>query len=176
MDYDMDQNNHSRTSNHISAPPLYFLKKYWDRATDPHALIQERDQRRLARLLSALLLGFIALAILLEVVTVSLITWEEEYTGYQQTIGIVILLMLTYGLSRTRHVRLAAGLTLIVSSVGLFITAIAEPSGILGGLLDYLIIPVWFGSLFFYRRQLIYVVLFQLIGLLLIPLMVPEVS
>lgn len=108
--------------------------------------------------------------------TVSLITWEEEYTGYQQTIGIVILLMLTYGLSRTRHVRLAAGLTLIVSSVGLFITAIAEPSGILGGLLDYIIIPVWFGSLFFYRRQLIYVVLFQLIGLLLIPLMVPEVS
>ncbi len=155
---------------------MYFLKKYWDRATEPHPLIQERDQRRLARLLSALLLGFIALAILLEVVTVSLITWEEEYTGYQQTIGIVILLMLTYGLSRTRHVRLAAGLTLIVSSVGLFISAIAEPSGILGGLLDYIIIPVWFGSLFFYRRHLIYVVLFQLIGLLLIPLMVPEVS
>ena len=153
-----------------------FIPTLWVKLTQSHPGIQEQDQRRLATLLSALLLGFIALASVLEIITVTLITWTEEYTGYRQTIVVVILLFLVYWLSRTRYYRVAAALMILIASGGIFWAALSEPAGITGGLLDYLIIPIWLGSMFFLPGQLIFMVLVNLVALLLIPIITPTVN
>ena len=152
------------------------LIKIWYWLTEPHPDIRERDQRRVARLLSALVLVYIFLAVVLESITVLLINGNETYSGYRQTIVVVFLLLIAYGTSRTRHFRGAAALTLFIISGGIFYTALGEPTGILGGLLDYLIIPIWFGSLFFRQRVLIYLILVQIVSMLAIPLFVPTIS
>jgi putative nucleotidyltransferase with HDIG domain len=172
----MDQQNNLPPLPRRNESSNRWFGRLWIWLTEPHPAIQERDQRRLARLLSTFILGFFVLAVVLETITVALIPREQEYTGYRQTIVVVFFLVLVYGLSRTRYYRVAATLTLIITSAGIFYAALAQPSGILGGLLDYLIIPVWLGSIFFYRRHLIYLLLLNLIGLLLIPLFVPTVS
>ncbi len=152
-----------------------FLQQFNRRLISPSAKIEEPDERRQASLLSAFLLGLMVLAVIVEVVTVSLISWEE-YTGYQQTALGVLLLAIIYGISRTEYVRAAAVLTVIVSSVTTFVTGWAHPEGVTGGLFDFLILPLWVGSLYLGYRELGYLITANLIVLLIFPQFTPEVT
>ncbi len=100
----------------------------------------------------------------------------KNYTGYRQTIASIGILAVIYFLSRTRHVRLTGVLTSIFISLAGFISALAEPSGILGGLLDYLIISIWLGSLFLKPGELALLMAANLIGLLIVPLLAPTIT
>ncbi|MBC7876126.1 MAG: GAF domain-containing protein [Anaerolineales bacterium] len=151
-----------------------FTHKLWRWFIAPSPRIEERDQRRQATLLSSLLLGIIILASLVESTTVAL-TEIENYTGYRHTIAEVVILTVIYLLSRTHYVRLTGVLSVISLSLAGFITALAEPSGILGGLLDYLIISIWIGSLFLKPGELALLMIANLIGLLFVPLFVPSI-
>jgi putative nucleotidyltransferase with HDIG domain len=142
---------------------------------EPSATITEPDQRRQATLLTGFLLGLIFLAILLETVT-TLLIGDPEYTGYRQTIVSILVLALVYVLSRTQHVQLAAILAVVITSLVIFLIGWAEPRSVLGGMLDFLILPLWLGSLFIDLKKLPFLIGGQLIGLLLSPIVVPQVT
>jgi len=152
-----------------------FTHKLWRWFIAPSPQIQERDQRRQATLLSSLLLGIIFLAVIVESITVTLIE-IKNYTGYRQTIASVGVLAVVYVLSRTRHVRLTGVLITISVSLAGFITALVQPFGVLGGLLDYLIISIWLGSLFLKTGELVLLIAANLLGLLVFPLLAPIVT
>ena len=149
---------------------------FWRRLVAPHAALTGRDQRRQATFLSAFILALIVLAAVVEILAVALLRPSEAYTGYYQTIGSVAALAVAYGLSRTRHLRLAAALTVIIANVATFVSAVAEPDWVLGGLLDYLLLPVWLASVYFGLRELLGLLGLSLAGLLLYPLLVPQVG
>lgn len=142
---------------------------------EPSPQITEPDQRRQAALLSSFLLGTIVLAAMLEFATLAWIKWEN-YTGYRQTIATVILLSIIYGISRTRHIRLAVILAVVVASIAVFVAGWAEPAGVLGGLLDFLILPLWLGSLYLGTRELIVLTAADMLALLAFPSFTPEVT
>lgn len=152
-----------------------FAHKLWRWFIAPAPQILEPDQRRQATLLSSLLLGIMLLAVLVESITVTVIE-VENYTGYRQTIASVCVLAVIYVFSRTRHVRLTGMLTVISISLAIFITALAQPFGVLGGLLDYLIISIWLGSLFLKTGELALLLVVELLGMLLFPLFTPMIT
>jgi len=147
---------------------MTIFQRLWHWFIEPSPKITEPDQRRQASLLSSFLVGTIVLAILLEAVTVALIQWEH-YTGYRQTIAAVCLFAIIYGISRTQHIRLAAILSVTVASLAIFLSGWAEPAGVLGGLFDFLILPLWLGSLYLRLRELILLTLLDMLALLAFP-------
>ena len=142
---------------------------------EPSPKITELDLRRQATLLTGFLLGTILLAILLEAVTILLIN-EAGYTGYRQTIISVLILALVYTISRTQYIRLAGILAVVVISLAVFLIGWGEPRGVLAGALDFLILPLWLGSLFIHLKKLPYLIVGELVGLLLFPLASPQVT
>ena len=158
-----------------TSPAHTITDTLWRWFIAPSSQIQERDLRRLAVLLSTLLLGIIFLAVLVESITVAFIE-DANYTGYRQTLASVGLLTILYVLSRTRYVRLTGLLTVIVVSLAGFSAALAEPKGVLAGLLDYLIISIWLGSLFLKPGELALLMAANLAGLLAFPFLVQGIA
>ena len=151
------------------------MKRLWRWLIEPSPRITEPDQRRQATFLTGFLLGSIVLAIMLEVVTMLLIG-EAGYTGYRQTIIAVLILVLVYATSRTQYVQLAGILAVVVTSLAVFLIGWGEPRGVLGGTFDFLIIPLWLGSLFIELKWLPLLIVGELIGLLVFPFLVPQVT
>lgn len=150
-------------------------RKLWRWLLAPSPAIQGRDKRRQAALLSAFLLAVMVVATLVELATIVLIDWEN-YTGYRQTFIGVFLLGVIYFISRTRYVQVAARLAVIVSTLGCFLAGWAEPMGVLGGLFDFLILPLWLGSLYLSLREIFILVVITLLSLLLFPLTTKAVT
>lgn len=149
--------------------------RLWRLLIEPSPKIQEPDQRRQVTLLSGFLIGTILLAIIIELLTIALIQWEN-YTGYRQTIVNVVLLSIIYGISRTHRVRLAALLAVIVATIGVYVSGWAEPRSVVSGLFDFMILPLWLGSLYLSLSGLTILVIGVLVALLLFPLVSPQVS
>jgi len=101
---------------------------------------------------------------------------DKNYTGYRQTIAAVCIMTIIYAMSRTRHVRVAGVLTAVYVSIAGFVAALAQPNGVLGGLLDYLIISIWLGSLFLNLSELALLIAANLVGLLVFPSLSPSVT
>lgn len=152
-----------------------FFQQLWRWFIAPSAQITKPDERRQASLLSGLLLGIIVLAVVVESLTIALIDWEN-YTGYRQTAMGVVLLTIIYVISRTEHVRTAAVLSVIVASIVTFFSGWVQPAGVLGGLFDFLILPLWLGSLYLGSRELAILITANLIGLLIFPRFTPDVT
>jgi putative nucleotidyltransferase with HDIG domain len=126
-------------------------------------------------LLSGLILGMIALAIVAEAVTVALIDWQN-YTGYRETIIAIISLIIVYIISRTHRLQLAVTLTIVVSVMAGLINGLMDPREVISGMLDYLIVPLWVGSLYISLKRLVQLIVVTLFGLLLVPLLNPSVA
>jgi putative nucleotidyltransferase with HDIG domain len=152
-----------------------FSDRLWRWFIAPSTQIKEADQRRQATLLSALLLGIIFLAVIVESITIA-VTKNQNYTGYRQTIASVAVLAIIYSVSRTRHVRVAGVLTAMSVSIAGFGAALAQSEGPLGGLLDYLIVSIWLGSLFLNLSELAILIAANLVGLLVFPSLSPGVT
>lgn len=146
-----------------------FIDIFWGWFIAPSPQVTGRDKQRQAALLSAFLLSVIVVFALVELETVAFIDWEN-YTGYRQTFVGIFFLGIIYFISRTQHVKLAARLAVFVTSIGVFIAGWIEPKGVLGGLFDFLILPLWLGSLYLGLSELVLLVAVVLIGLLLFPL------
>jgi putative nucleotidyltransferase with HDIG domain len=151
------------------------IQKLWNWFIAPSPKIQEPDQRRQAALLSSFLLGTLFLAVVVELGTIAFIEWEN-YTGYRQTIVVVIALGITYRISRTHRVRLAALLTVIVASAGLYFVGWAEPKSVLGGLFDFMILPLWLGSLYLSLGELTILIFGILTSMLVFPFLTTQVT
>jgi putative nucleotidyltransferase with HDIG domain len=151
------------------------LQRLWRWFIAPSPKITEPDQCRQAALLSSILLGLIFVGVASEAVATSLIGWEN-YTGYQETIAAVFILAIIYSVSRTHRLRLAALLAVVFASLATFFTGWAEPRGVLGGLFDFLILPLWLGSLYLLPIELMILIVANLAGLLFFPQLVPQVT
>ena len=147
----------------------------WRRLTEPAAAIQETYRRSQARLLATLLIVCIALAVIMEAVTIALTPASEGYTGYQQTIFAEVFLLMAYALSRTERFERGAVVSVAVATAAVFAGAIAEASNISVSFLDYLIVPLLLGSLFLSARVLFWLSILDVAGLLLVPLANPSV-
>jgi HD-GYP domain-containing protein (c-di-GMP phosphodiesterase class II) len=156
-------------------PKRAFLQQMLVWLFEPSRLITDCAQRRQARLLSALLACMIALALVLEALALALID-RLDYVGWQQTLAAVLLLGMTYAFSRTRYVQLTATLTVATLLAGVFVSAWYEPGGIKQGFLDFLILPLWLGSVFLDRRKLAILTAIVLVALLLFPLTTPAIT
>lgn len=152
-----------------------FLQRLWRWFIAPSPKITELDQRRQASLLSGFLIGTILIAVIVELLTIAFIEWEN-YTGYRQTIVVMTFLGIIYGISRSHRVQLAALLTVIVTSAGVYFIGLAEPKSVLGGLFDFMILPLWLGSLYLSLSWLVVLILGSLIAMLLFPLMTAQVT
>ncbi len=157
----------------VSPPPRD--KRLWRWLIEPSPRITELSLRRQAALLTGFVLGLIVLAILLEAATTLLID-DAGYTGYRQTIISVMILAVVYAISRTQYVQLAGILAMIVLSLAIFLIGWGEPRAVLGGAFDFLIIPLWLGSLFINLKKLPYLIVGELVGLLVFPLVAPQVT
>lgn len=164
-----------KTSSEKTISVESFPHKLWRWFIAPSPQIQGRDQRRQATLLSALLLCLMIAGGVIESLSIAFIK-IPDYTGYRGTIIAISVIAIVYGISRTRYVRPATILALIVTVIAIFTTGWAQPFGILGGLFDYLLIPLWLGSLYLNLRGLTYLALVELIGLLVFPLLVRQVT
>ena len=142
---------------------------------EPSQHITEQAARRQASLLSALLLTIIVTGVIVELFTIATIQWEE-YTGYYQTFTGMAVLFIVYLISRTRYFMLAARIAVVLISVMNFVIGWYQPKGVLGGLFDFLILPIWLASLYLRFWELVVFLLFNLIGLLLFPLITDAVS
>ena len=151
------------------------IDKLWRWFIAPSPKITEPDQRRQASLLSGFLIGTILLAIVTELLTIAFIEWKN-YTGYRQTIIIVIFMGIIYGISRTQRVRVAAMLTVIVASAGVYFIGWSEPKSVLGGIFDFMILPLWLGSLYLSLSGLAILIALSLISIVLFPFLTPLVT
>jgi response regulator RpfG family c-di-GMP phosphodiesterase/uncharacterized protein YigA (DUF484 family) len=129
------------------------LRRLWRWFVEPAPAIVVPAQRRQAMLLTGLLLGIILLTSLAEILTIAFINWET-YTGYRQTIAVVVSLAVVYGISRTRYTEFAAILAVCIAAAAALFAGWNEPRGVLGGLFDFLILPLWLGSLFISLKKL----------------------
>jgi putative nucleotidyltransferase with HDIG domain len=151
------------------------FQRAWDWLLAPSREITELDQRRQARLLSALLLGLMFGGGLVEALTVLLIR-QPHYNGYWDTIAGIGIMAVIYRLSRTRRIRLASSLAVFLVITEIFFVSWSQPFSVLGGMLDYLILPLWLGSLYLDLRQLGLILSIEMLGLLLFPLIVPVIT
>jgi len=151
------------------------FQRLWGWLTEPSPKITERDQRRQAGLLSGLLLVLMAGGALVEGITVLLIN-RPHYTGYLDTIAGICVLAIVYWTSRTRHLRLASLLTVFIAMLAIFATSWSQPDSVQGGFLDYLILPLWLGSLYLNLKEIICVIIVEILGLLIFPFLVSEVT
>jgi HD-GYP domain-containing protein (c-di-GMP phosphodiesterase class II) len=151
------------------------LQKLWQWFIAPSPEIVQPDQRRQASLLTGFVLASTVLAVVMEAITALYIEWSN-YTGYRQTMISVTLLIVVYFISRTQHLQMAAMLTVAVASFAVFMTGWGEPRGVLSGLFDFLIVPLWLGSLFIDLKKLSFLIVSVLFGLLIFPIVTPSVT
>ena len=154
---------------------MIFLQRTWQWLIAPSPLITEPDQRRQASLLSSFLLVTIVLAIAVEVVTIQLIDWGN-YTGYRTTVLAVVLFLIILIINHKGHIHLAALITVIVASATLYVSGLAQPTGVLGGLFDFAILPLWLASIYLSIRSLTVLIVIVLAAVLLFPWLNPLAS
>ncbi|MGC1374866.1 MAG: HD domain-containing phosphohydrolase [Anaerolineales bacterium] len=159
--------------NKIQASPL--LQRLWHWFIEPSPKITQPDERRQATLMTGCLLGAILLTIMNKVVFGSFSDWSV-YAGYEQTIPTVLILAFVYALSRTQYRSLAAILAVLIGSIAIFAIAWTEPKATLRGVLDYLILPLWLGSILFDLKKLALLIGAMLLALLGFSFVAPETT
>ena len=98
----------------------------WDRLTEPVPAIQGTESRRRARLLSSLLLAFIAIGLL---VVTGRILVDPSFFGSTFIVPAVVIVVFVgaYGLSCTEHYRWGAALTVIAVYLAVFVAVLMDP-------------------------------------------------
>ena len=134
----------------------------------PSQKITEPDQRRQAALLSAFLLGMIGTVLAIQVLYTSPIG-QQSHGAFPEIIFTGAALIIIYGVSRTKYVQLAAVLAVIAISLAVFFTSLSHPESVLGGMFDYLMVPLWLGSLYLSAGGLTILIVAELTGLLIFP-------
>ncbi len=150
----------------------------WYRLTDPCAAIVEPDQRRQARLLTTLLLALAVLVMVFNIVanlTRVAPSGLLQFPGFRFGMFATLLLVLAYGLSRSKFYALAAGYTIGALAAATFMLAVFSTPAKLN-LLAFLVIPLLLSSIFLRLRTTVLLVVVHLIALLLAPVVVPTVT
>jgi PAS domain S-box-containing protein len=142
----------------------------WGRLTDPPATLRDADSRHQAQLLAAFHIVLAPATFVLGIIDNWISPLQTESIFLVLSAITLIILLITYGLSRTHYYKFAAIVALTTICVFLFIAAILRllPPGI--GLLYYLIFPLLALSFFFSMKATLLFAALNLMAMLLLPL------
>lgn len=156
------------------------LAKVWHWLIEPSPAIVEPERRLQARLLMAILLVLLILdfsSLILSLFDVFTKSGEAKAVtamSFWITLSAFLVLAVDYGLSRTIHYRLAAGLAVGTLLSATFAAVIPNPQDLRAT--SFLILGGLVGSLFLSVRATAIVFFITFIGLLLLPVFVPGFS
>ena len=149
----------------------------WRWLTEPSARLPEAERRRV-RLLSRLLLFSIGLNIIASILATLRPPALSPVFGV--TLGTALCLALTYGLNRAGYYRAAATLLVAISALGTWAAVIADATGLQATspllILTFLPISVFLSSLLLSLRATMGLAILHLVGILLLPIMIPALS
>ena len=100
----------------------------------------------------------------------------SAYQDYLQTILTVLFLSIVYAFSRTQYLQLTAILAVITGSITIFMIGRSEMEAVRRGLFDYMILPLWLGSLYLDFKRVMFLIIGVLAGLLVFPFVVSGVT
>ena len=155
------------------------LAAVWRWLTEPSAAVQEPDQRRQAQLLAGLLVSVVPLGLLLTIIPILL-----EHPGapvyldpeFQVTASAFIFSGIAYGLSRTRHYKIAAVFVLVTGSAAIFAAAIPDNQVVSMNLLIYLILPIALASDLLSLRAATILTVANLAGMVVFTFFFPQIT
>ncbi len=164
---------------------LGFLSGLWTGLVRPAPRISQLDRQWQSRLLATLLLLLIALTLPAAFLSVILTPADPVWRVPEFLIGLItaLLLALLYWLNRAGYLKLAA-----ISTTGLFLVVVfaATVINLMGvnpyyrsdnpGLLIYVILPILLGIMLLSVRALVITLIVVLTGMLLLPLLFPQVT
>jgi PAS domain S-box-containing protein len=153
------------------------IEPIWDWLTAPSPAITEPEQRRNARLFSALLVTLAPLGYVVAVVPELLSSGKPplEDPGFVIMTVTVTLLAVAYCLSRTRHYPRGVLLALGVAFAAIYLPATLD-SGDSVNTLYYLLLLVIFSSIMLPVRSTIVEISVCLVALVCVPLLVPSIK
>jgi PAS domain S-box-containing protein len=137
----------------------------WLRHTliEPHALLGDLALRRKSRLLASVLLIFITIFVALDIFRSSTEPgYRPPWIGYLFLAG-------AYALNRTRFYRAAALLLTAMFPLVIFSTIFANAASGLDNIADFLVLGIFFASIFGTKREVGVLTAVDIFGLLLLP-------
>lgn len=143
----------------------------WQYLTEPPVGIVDEQLREQVRLFLAILTLLIPLGLLIVAGNFLIAKQSETFMVSFAALG---TLMLVFGLCRKGFVKTSFLIATLIYPVGSFIIVLLEPSETY--VLPYLAISFVFSALFLLGRETLYLVFFQLIGVLLLPIIKPTVA
>ncbi len=153
-------------------PMPSLVESLWVRLTEPAETLTDLEQRRRAQLLASLLVFFIPLGAL-SVVLQGLAVADFGRT-YSLVMAGVLVLLLAYALSRTTYFILGAAITVAIPSAISFINVLANPGDSIA--FAFSTVSVLLGSMLFTFLGVIPIAVINLVGMLALPLIVPELT
>ena len=145
---------------------------YWKKLTQPSAAIQALEQRREAQLLAALLGSLFLLNTASNIV--QLITVPDFGPTAQVLLGVSIVLLGAYSLSRTRYYRGAVFIIAILPPVVAFASLSVNPDDIIS--LAYVAVGLMICSIFCSIWALLSLATVNMISIFLLPRFIPELT
>lgn len=144
------------------------LKNVWGWLTEPSSSVQRPDRRRQAQLLASTLVCLIVLSVLAEG-AMSLWHSDGAYAGFGWMAVSIAILVVAYGLSRTRYYQIAAILVIAVASAATFMVSVYgnDPPDL--NFLAYLIVPILVSIMFVSLQTTAIFALVNVLGLLILP-------
>jgi signal transduction histidine kinase len=153
-------------------PNLKFLTDFWNRISAPSAIIEDRFTRRRARSLVVLLI-FLNLANIIFAVTLRVADPNVELSSI--TFFTIVALFITYLISRTRFYQWAAGISVGIISVSLFI--LASDGAVMSVVwLYYLVIGILLAGLWLSSRAALILLVLDVVGVGILLIVQPKLA
>lgn len=155
--------------------PSWYPYTIWKKLIEP-PLSLAPARRRQSQLLSAILVILIGLGLIASIIPnlfFPLGPWYEN-TGFLITLAVAGLLACAYILNRSRRYTAAALLAVLAISGGIFLDVLTTNNPDPSFSLFYLILPVLLASLLLSERATVGVVILNVLGVILLPLVLPQ--
>jgi signal transduction histidine kinase len=147
----------------------------WQRLTEPAAEIQRADRRR-ARLLSSLLLVLSIAGTILTIASRLFSNTPSPSPAATNAVSIISigLIWVIYALSRTKYYTIVVVLTIGLVDISIFALAVSQREAFNATSLNFLVVGVLVSSMLLSIRGTAYVSALTVLGMLLLPLLVPK--
>ncbi|MDX1994524.1 MAG: PAS domain-containing sensor histidine kinase [bacterium] len=150
------------------------IRRFWDHLIQPLPTVQDVGQRRQSRLVSAMLIAFMAFIIIGYQLPALLGQSEIDVTGWAFSSAALALFFIAYQRSRAGHYRQAAWIFIATFILAILALAIVNRAQAGYYLLYYLLLPVFFGSLLLQTRTLILMIVSLAVFMMLLPALFSE--
>lgn len=155
---------------------MFQLRHIWHTLTQPSALIIEPDARQRAKLLASLVLALLGVGVV-AIASPLLVNSSHNFGGdpsFLPQLIVLGLLLILYRLSRSRFYQLGSWLTIGLVGGSVFSVAALTPNKEdVRGLLAYLLVAIFLGSMLLSLRSTLLVAVASMVGIVLFPNFAP---